>query len=163
MYAKCGWPYLGYIANSQCKRMCYNGLPLVCPDTCCSIYNHPHQSRNASQHKWVSRHFLMMTVTMYIMIMLLYLPVLICLNASTSMCWIQFVLVDTTQCSWHSCFIITRKLLGVYWFHSARPSVCLSILPSIHLSVPHSVSTLAPGWIHFIFIHLIKQHQVCCV
>ena len=46
---------------------------------------------------------------------------------------------------------------GVYWFHSVRPSVLLSI----HLSqIPCPLcSTHSSGWIHFIFIYLIKQIQ----
>ena len=49
---------------------------------------------------------------------------------------------------------------GVYWFHSVRPSVC----PSVRLSrIPCPLcSTYSFGWIHFIFIHLIKQLQKVC-
>ena len=50
----------------------------------------------------------------------------------------------------------TTKLLGVYWFHSVRPSVCPSRIPC-----PLS-STYSSGWIYFIFIHLIKQLQKMC-
>ena len=49
---------------------------------------------------------------------------------------------------------------GVYWFHCVRPSVhpsiCLSRIPCLLCSAYSS------GWIHFIFIHLIKQLQKVC-
>ena len=41
---------------------------------------------------------------------------------------------------------------GVYWFHSVHPSRIPCLLCSAQSS----------GWIHFIFIHLIKQHQKVC-
>ena len=41
--------------------------------------------------------------------------------------------------------------LGVYWFHSVRPSVPCPLC-----------NAYSSGWIHFIFIHLIKQLQKVC-
>ena len=50
----------------------------------------------------------------------------------------------------------THKVVrGVYWFHSSRPSV----RPT---SCVRSVAPNSSGWIHFIFIHLIKQLQKVC-
>ena len=45
-----------------------------------------------------------------------------------------------------------------------NPSVCLSIRPSVHLSciLCPLCSSYSSGWIHFIFIHLIKQLQKVC-
>ena len=52
---------------------------------------------------------------------------------------------------------------GVYWFHSVRPSV--RPRPSVpcpsHIPCP-LCSFFSSGWIHFIFIHLIKQLQKVC-
>ena len=43
-------------------------------------------------------------------------------------------------------------VVGVYWFHSVRPS-----------RIPCPLcSAYSFGWIHFIFIHLIKQLQKVC-
>ena len=55
-----------------------------------------------------------------------------------------------------------RSCWGVYWFHSLRRSVRLSIRPS---RIPCPLwSTYSFGCIHFISIHLIKQLQkVCCM
>ena len=50
----------------------------------------------------------------------------------------------------------TMKLLGVYCFHSVRPSVRLCCIRC------PLCSTYSSGWIHFIFIHLIKQLQGMC-
>ena len=58
----------------------------------------------------------------------------------------------------HKLLLYTTKLLGgVYWFHSVRPSI------------PHPSRVPCPlcsfyssGWIHFIFMHLIKQLQKVC-
>ena len=57
-------------------------------------------------------------------------------------------------------FYHTMKLLGVYWFHFVRRSVRLSV----HLScIPCPLcSTYSSGWIHFIYIHLIKQFLKVC-
>ena len=53
-----------------------------------------------------------------------------------------------------------RSCWGVYWFHSVRPSVRLSVRPS---RIPRPLcSAYSSGWIHFIFIHLIKQLQKVC-
>ena len=53
-----------------------------------------------------------------------------------------------------------RSCWGVYWFHSVRPSVRLSVRPS---RIPCPLcSVYSFGWIHFIFIHLIKQLQKVC-
>ena len=50
-----------------------------------------------------------------------------------------------------------RSCWGVYWFHSIRPSVPR---PS---RIPCPLcSFYSSGWIHFIFIHLIKQLQKVC-
>ena len=55
----------------------------------------------------------------------------------------------------------TTKWLGVYWFHSVRPSVCPSARPS---RIPCPLcSAYSSGGIHFIFTHPIKQLQMCCV
>ena len=57
----------------------------------------------------------------------------------------------------------TTKLLeggGGYWFHSVRLSVRLSVRP-YHIPCP-LCSTYSSSWIHFIFIHLIKQLQRVC-
>ena len=122
--------------------MWYNPLLLVCPDTCCSIYNHPHLSRNANQHKWVSERFLMTIVPMYITIMLLYLPVHICLIASTSMCWIQFVLMDSIQCPWRSCFMLKQSYKFIYnsfgksWLH-------LSFVTNMFLALVSNIFALS--------------------
>ena len=57
-----------------------------------------------------------------------------------------------------------RSWWGVYWFHSVRPSVH----PSVHLFFRPSrimcplCSAYSSGWIHLIFIHLIKQLQKVC-
>ena len=57
-------------------------------------------------------------------------------------------LTDYTPC--------TTKFLGIYWFHSVCPSVCPYRIPC-PLCSAYSFS-----WIHFIFIHLIKQLQEVC-
>ena len=51
----------------------------------------------------------------------------------------------------------TTKLLGVYWFHSIRPSVRPSVRPSRIMCL--LCSSYSSGLIYFIFIHLIKQLQ----
>ena len=55
---------------------------------------------------------------------------------------------------------------GVYWFHLVRPSVRPSVRPA---SVPRPscipcplCSAYSSGWIHFIFVHHIKQLQKVC-
>ena len=54
----------------------------------------------------------------------------------------------------------TTKLLRVYWFHFVRPSICPSVRPS---RIPCPLcSAYSSGWIHFIFIHLIKHFQKVC-
>ena len=62
--------------------------------------------------------------------------------------------------------VLKYMLLGVYWFPSVHPSICL---PSVRLSIHPSCipcplcSTYSSGWIYFIFIHPIKQLQkMCC-
>ena len=52
----------------------------------------------------------------------------------------------------------------VYWFQSVRLSLCPSVHPSVHPSciLCQLCSTYSSGWIHFIFIHLIKQLQKVC-
>ena len=65
---------------------------------------------------------------------------------------VEFVMFDgikeRTDCNNYT--PAQRSCWGVYWFHS----VCLSF----HPSVPHPLcSAYNSGWIHFIFIHLIKQ------
>ena len=50
----------------------------------------------------------------------------------------------------------TRQRCGVYWFHSVRLSARPSRIPC------PLCSTYSSGWIHFIFIHLIKQLQKVC-
>ena len=57
-------------------------------------------------------------------------------------------------------WLIIRSCWGVYWFHSIRPSVCPSVHPSRILCPLWSA--YGSGWIHFIFIHLIKQLQKVC-
>ena len=57
------------------------------------------------------------------------------------------------------CFIIPpaqKSCWGVYWFHFVRPSVCPSCI------LCPLCSTYSSGWIHLIFIHLIKQLQKVC-
>ena len=70
------------------------------------------------------------------------------------------VIIPPTQ---RKCWVVG----GVYWFtpsirRSVRLSVCLSVRPS---RIPCPLcNAYSSGWIHFIFIHLIKQLQkVCCV
>ena len=56
-------------------------------------------------------------------------------------------------CGWSNYTPYTTKL-----FHSVRPSVCRS-----RITCP-LCSAYSSGWIHFIFIHLIKQlHKMCRV
>ena len=50
---------------------------------------------------------------------------------------------------------------GVYWFHSVRPSVRPSVTCPSRIPCP-LCSFFSSGWIHFIFIHLIKQLQKVC-
>ena len=62
----------------------------------------------------------------------------------------------------------TTKLSGVILVSlrlSARPSVRPSVCPSVRPSrIPCPLcGVYISGWIHFIFIHLITQLQVCCV
>ena len=53
-----------------------------------------------------------------------------------------------------------RSCWRVYWFHSVRLSVPLSVRPS---RIPCPLcSSYSSGWIHFIFIHVIKQLQKVC-
>ena len=53
-----------------------------------------------------------------------------------------------------------RSCWGVYWFHYVCPSVSPSVRPS---RIPCPLcSTYNSGWIHFIFLHLIKQLQKVC-
>ena len=49
---------------------------------------------------------------------------------------------------------------GLYWFHSVRPSVRLSIPPS-HIQCL-LCSANSSNWIHYTFIHLMKQLQKVC-
>ena len=53
----------------------------------------------------------------------------------------------------HNYTLRTTRLLGVYWFPSVRRSICPSCIPCLLCSAYSS------GWIHFIFIRLIKQLQ----
>ena len=53
-----------------------------------------------------------------------------------------------------------RICCRVYWFHSFCQSVCPSNCPS---RIPCPLcGSYSSGWIHFIFIHLIKQFQNVC-
>ena len=77
---------------------------------------------------------------------------------------------------WHMLFMescrvayftpLTTRLLGVYWFHSVRLTVCLSVSMYVRTSIRPShircplCSAYSFGWIHFIFIHLIKLQQM---
>ena len=54
-----------------------------------------------------------------------------------------------------------RRCWGVYWFHSVRLSVRPSVPRPSRIPCP-LCSFYSSGWIHFIFIHLIKQLQKVC-
>ena len=80
--------------------------------------------------------------------------------------WLLLYHYTPAQRRWWCCCCCytpgTTKMLGGILVHSVRPSVRPSICPSC---IPCLLcSTYSSGWIHFIFIHLIKQCQkVCCV
>ena len=74
---------------------------------------------------------------------------------------------ETSSCSLRRHYTPhTTKLLGGILV-SLRPSVCPSIRPSVlrPSRIPCLLcSAYSSGWIHFIFVHLIKQLQkVCCI
>ena len=65
------------------------------------------------------------------------------------------------------CMIIPptqRSCLGVYWFHSVRPSVCPSVRPSVRPSrIPCPLCSIySSGWILSIFGTNDQQHQRVC-
>ena len=69
-------------------------------------------------------------------------------------------------CSGDDIIITQRSCWWVYWFHSVHWYVRLSVRPSVHPSrIPCLLcSAYSFGWIHFIFIHLIKQlKKGCCI
>ena len=58
---------------------------------------------------------------------------------------------EKTLHMWHLLSLYNEVVVGVYWFHSVRLSVRPSCIPC------PLCSAYSSGWIHFIFIHLIKQ------
>ena len=69
------------------------------------------------------------------------------------------VLWDLTGSQWSFWIIIlyhNKVDRGVYWFHSVCPSIRPSRIPC------PLCSAYSSSWIHFIFIHLIKQLQKIC-
>ena len=88
-----------------------------------------------------------------------------CLRISNGVTWIIFwnlfigERVGLFSEHRHSNYTLrTTKLLG-----GILVPLCLSVRPSVCPSIPHPLcSTYSSGWIHFIFIHLIKQLQKVC-
>ena len=83
--------------------------------------------------------------------------------------WLPWWMVQ--HCGWHNLLWVSlypphnEVVGGVYWFHSVRPSVRQSVRPSVPRPsrIPCPLcSFYSSGWIHFIFMHLIKQLQKVC-